>query len=181
MRRLTAFRAPRKYEFAMKRFVLAGLVSVLVATGMATALGSFAWATSDTVPPTGPAPIGFATQPGNFQSQPIGTDFTVVDTLLNLPAGNYIVSARASVHSEIFGLHLVQCILQLESGNLVGEDASVTVEGSPHHAAVTLFAGFANRSTQDLSVVCRADEANVFFNQPSAITAIRVATLTTSP
>ena len=67
----------------------------------------------------GAAVEGFSSAGGNFQSLPIGTEFTVIETLPSLPAGKYIANASVVLAMQTWDptIHYVNCIFMLD-GNI---------------------------------------------------------------
>ena len=118
----------------------------------------------------------------NGHTEALGTDFTEIQRLSSLPAGNYIANASAVLSSSNDPqLHLVDCIFMIGGFNQ-GELARGLLGGTVNNfASLPLTLGFSITTTSDLVLACRADVSAVVFSQSSPITAIRVDSLTAQP
>ncbi len=131
-------------------------------------------------PGIGSGPAGFVRSERSFGSKNVPEEFAPVLTLRDLPPGSYIANAQmnfgAARHETI--RREIGCIFRLSNGEeAFGSLGRMLEDDSNPFVAVPLTAAFTLSTTADLSAVCRSTQ--LVSTQPSTITAIQVATLTT--
>jgi hypothetical protein len=126
--------------------------------------------------PRGPSAAFLKDQRNSFGSFSLQSA-TFLDILtLSLPAGSYVVSATAAVVTDASITEEAQCIVRSSSTPLSVAVSGTLTAGPSSNVTIPLTTAFTLTVPDNVSLACRSD--GPVFTQPSALTAIQVATLT---